>query len=215
MAAARAKAAPYLDRIAALPLDEIQADPQLSTFAIAGGRAIFAENCAPCHGAGGGGRHTAQAAFPALVDDDWLWGGTLDAIHTTIDHGIRSPTDMESRFSLMPRFGADGILSPDQVGAVADYVLGLSQGETAADGDGATLFAQNCASCHGPSGRGDPELGAPNLSDAIWLYGGTRADIVRQVTDPRQGVMPAWIGRLDDPSRKMVALYVHALGGGL
>ncbi len=113
----------------------------------------------------------------------------------------------------MPAFGADGILTPQQISAVAEHVLALS-GAGADNEEGAQVFAENCVACHGELGRGNNELGAPNLSDQIWLYGGTKADIVRQVTKPRQGVMPPWTRGLTDAEIKQVTVYVHSLGGG-
>ncbi len=202
----------WLDKIAAASVDQISADSELAEFAQNGGRAIFAENCQPCHGAGGQG----TPGFPVLADDSWLWGGDLANIEKTIRHGIRS-ADPDTRVSEMPRFGADQILTPEQIGDVTDYVLSLSGGEAdaAAKERGATVFAENCAACHGEQGQGNVELGAPALNDTIWQYGGgTRDGIIAQVTLPRQGVMPAWQGRIRDDWIKMVTIYVHNLGGG-
>jgi len=210
LAAAQARQAAYLDRIAASETADIAGDPELLGFALAGGRSAFADNCAPCHGLGGAG----QGGYPTLADDAWLWGGTLDDIETTILYGIRSGND-EARFSEMPAFGADELLSEDEIAAVADYVLSLSGGAGDADvAAGAEIFADNCAACHGEAGEGDPTQGAPALNDQIWLYGGERADIMAQVRKPQHGVMPAWAGRLDPATIKMLSVYVHALGGG-
>ncbi|HWT99176.1 MAG TPA: cytochrome-c oxidase, cbb3-type subunit III [Terriglobales bacterium] len=202
----------YVDRIAASTTDEIQSDPQLLEFAMAGGKAVFAENCAQCHGAGGQG----QRNYPVLADDNWLWGGKLADIEKTVRHGIRSPTDGDTRQSDMPRFGADSLLKPDQIADVADYVLSLSGAAHDAEAAkrGEAVFAQNCVACHGDKGQGNQEVGAPTLNDQIWQFGGTKADIVAQVTKPHQGVMPAWQGRLSEVQIKMVTTYVHNLGGG-
>ncbi|HVJ32438.1 MAG TPA: cytochrome-c oxidase, cbb3-type subunit III [Terriglobia bacterium] len=202
----------FVDRIAASSTEQIQSDPQLLEFAMAGGKAVFAENCAQCHGAGGQG----QRNYPVLADDNWLWGGKLTDIEKTVQHGIRSPNDADTRVSDMPRFGADALLKPDQINDVANFVLSLSNSPADADAAkrGADIFAQNCAACHGDKGQGNQEVGAPTLSDQIWMYGGTKADIVAQVTKPHQGVMPAWQGRLSDVQIKMVTTYVHNLGGG-
>jgi cytochrome c oxidase cbb3-type subunit 3 len=162
----------------------------------------------PCHGAGGAG----NTGFPNLVDDDWLWGGSLDEIYTTIQHGIRNADD-RSRNSLMPRFGADSVLSAPQVAAVTDYVLSLS-GRGKATPEGAKVFQEQCVSCHGAEGKGNQELGAPNLTDGIWLYGGDRESIYRSIFYAHNGSMPAWVDRLDDATLKMLAIYVHSLGGG-
>lgn len=202
----------YVDRIAASTTEQIQGDPQLLEFAMAGGKAVFAENCAQCHGAGGQG----QRNYPVLADDNWLWGGKLADIEKTVRHGIRSPNDADTRQSDMPRFGADGLLKPDQISDVADYVLSLSgaQSDAEAAKRGEAIFAQNCVACHGDKGQGNQDVGAPTLNDQIWQFGGTKADIVAQVTKPHQGVMPAWQGRLSDVQIKMVTTYVHNLGGG-
>ncbi|MDH3597378.1 MAG: cytochrome-c oxidase, cbb3-type subunit III [Rhodospirillales bacterium] len=209
MAQARARQAGNLDGIAASPLEAIKADPDLLNFALTGGRAAFADNCAPCHAAGGAGR----PGYPTLADDSWLWGGTLDEIETTLRHGVRTDDD-DTREGEMPAFGADELLEKEQIEAVADYVLSLSTQAAGAAGEGLELYAENCASCHGGAGQGGREYGAPRLADQIWLYGGEKADIVAQITKPRHGVMPAWAGRLDDTTIKMLAVYVHALGGG-
>ncbi|HEX7967539.1 MAG TPA: cytochrome-c oxidase, cbb3-type subunit III [Stellaceae bacterium] len=201
----------FRDRIRDASLDQIRKDPDLLAFAETGGRAAFNENCTPCHRTGGAG----AKGYPNLADDEWLWGGTLADIHRTITHGIRN-ADPESRQSQMPRFGADGILKPAQISDVADYVLSLSGQKAPADAvkRGRAIFAENCALCHGENGKGNPELGAKNLTDGIWLYGGDKATIVETVTNARNGSMPAWNLRLDPTTIKMLAVYVHSLGGG-
>ena len=227
LAAAEARQATYLERIAAQDTAGIAGDQELLGFALAGGRSAFADNCAPCHGLGGAG----QLGYPSLADDVWLWGGSLEEIETTLLYGIRSGHE-DAHVSEMPAFGTDEILAKDEIAAVADYVLSLSgaagnqagnQAETAA-GDqaaieaaieaGAEIYADNCAACHGEAGEGDPTLGAPRLNDQIWLYGGTKGDIMAQVNKPQHGVMPAWTGRLDPATIKMLSVYVHSLGGG-
>ncbi|WP_075214960.1 cytochrome-c oxidase, cbb3-type subunit III [Mongoliimonas terrestris] len=194
------------------PLETIQNDPKLLEFAMANGKAAFGDNCAPCHGSGA----TGAKGYPNLQDDDWLWGGSLDTIHETLRVGIRS-THEETRISDMPAFGRDGLLERDQIKTVAAYVLSLS-GLPAPEGAdlaaGETLFVENCASCHGEKGEGMQEMGAPNLADAIWLYGSDEATVVETITNARRGVMPAWAGRLDPVTIKSLAVYVHALGGG-
>jgi cytochrome c oxidase cbb3-type subunit 3 len=198
----------FVDRIRATPLADIAKDPELFKFALAGGRSAFQTNCMQCHGAGGAG----SAGFPNLVDDDWMWGGNLQQIYATIEHGIRN-TDDKSRQSLMPRFGADGLLTGAQVAAVTDYVLSLS-GKATATPEGAAIFREQCVACHLADGKGNQELGAPNLTDGIWLYGGERDQIYRTIFYARNGSMPAWSERLDEATIKMLAIYVHALGGG-
>jgi len=211
LAAARAAQAGMRGRIEKASLAEIVASPELLAFAIAGGGATFADNCAPCHGAGGAGAR----GFPNLADDDWLWGGDLETIFQTVRYGIRSDNE-ETRQSDMPRFGLDGILTAAEIDAVAEYVLSFSgrADDPAAAQRGAAIFADNCAACHGDNGEGNRELGAPRLNDQIWLYGGDKKTIVETDTRARRGVMPAWIGRLDEAALKMVTVYVHSLGGG-
>ena len=194
-------------QLATVAIEQLPEDSETFRAAVAGGRAAFKVNCVQCHGAGAAG----SPGFPNLNDDDWLWGGDLKAIEYTIVHGIRQTED-QTRISQMPAFG-DGILSGAQIGAVADHVLSLT-GKAPANATGAQLFAENCAVCHGQDGKGLRQFGAPDLADAIWLYGGTRADIMRQVSAPRHGVMPAWGTRLDPVTIKMLAAYVHSLGGG-
>jgi cytochrome c oxidase cbb3-type subunit 3 len=198
----------WINKFTQLELEEIAQDPELLQVAMAGGRSIFAENCAGCHGSGGAG----APGYPILVDDDWIWGGTLEDIHTTVTYGIRNEND-ESRYSEMPAFGADEILEPEQISAVADYVLSLS-GAGPANEQGKMIFEEQCVACHGEDGKGIPDVGGPNLTDGIWLYGGNKDAIVAQITKPRQGVMPPWNERLDDAEIKQVTIYVHSLGGG-
>ena len=211
MKAADARQSKYLAKIAALPVDRIRTDPELLEFSLAGGRSAFAVNCSQCHGQGADG----SKGYPNLNDDDWLWGGTLPAIYQTIRFGARSGNST-GRESQMPAFLKDQILNAQQVSDVAEYVLSLGKRSTdaAAAERGKALFAPNCAACHGPEGKGNPEFGAPNLADAIWLYGGDRQTIVETISFARRGVMPAWEGRLDAATIKELAIYVHSLGGG-
>ena len=189
----------------------LRGSPDLARIAFAGGGAAFADNCAPCHGLGGAG----QGFYPTLADDAWLWGGTLEAIEQTILYGVRSDHP-DTRFNEMPAFGAMAVLSRDEISDVAEHVLGMSgqEHDQAAAERGAAIFAEQCASCHGENGAGVQELGAPDLTDQIWLYGGSRDQIVQQIYAPRHGVMPAWTGRLDPQTIKSLAVYVHGLGGG-
>ncbi|TFF20653.1 cytochrome-c oxidase, cbb3-type subunit III [Jiella endophytica] len=209
---AKAANAGKLDEIASLGVEEIAANPELRPTAIAAGKAAFKVNCVQCHGSGAEG----GPGYPNLNDDSWLWGGSLDAIHTTLEHGIRYATDDDTRISEMPAFGRDGVLDRTQIGDVAEYVLSLGgrSGDEAAVEKGQAIFADNCAACHGEKGEGMHEIGAPRLNDAIWLYGSSKADIVAQVTAPRHGVMPAWGERLGETTVKELTVYVHSLGGG-
>ena len=209
----KAMRAPINDRIAEASLSEIEKTPDLLTFARAQGAAVFAINCSPCHGAGGQG----SRGYPNLNADRWIWGGTLDEIRTTITHGARWDADPETHATMMPSFGRDGTLKPAEISSVADYVRTLSGNEPPAGVDlapGKKIFADNCAACHGDDGKGNKELGAPNLTTHVWLYGPTKADIVQRVNNGGGGVMPAWGARLDAPTIKTLAVFVHTLGGG-
>ncbi len=211
--ALKAQRGPMVGKLAAASLQEIASDPQLLEFARAQGRPAFAENCAPCHGAGGGGGR----GYPNLNDDDWIWGGKLDEIAQTIRHGIRSADANARQGAAMPAFGRDGILKRADIENVANYVRSLAGLPADPKADlvaGKKIFADNCAVCHGEGGKGKRELGAPDLTDAIWLYGADRAAIVDAVWNGRGGVMPAWAGRLDDATIKALAIYVHSFGGG-
>ena len=193
-------------------LAEIVADPKLLDFARAQGRVAFADNCAPCHGAGGGG----AKGYPNLNDDEWLWGGKLSDIEQTIRHGARAGDDKGHQGN-MPAFGRDNILKTNEISAAAEFVRSLSGLATEPGADlalGKKVFADNCAACHGAEGKGNRELGAPNLTDKIWFYGSDKATIVQGIQNGRGGVMPAWGGRLSEPTIKALTVYVHTFGGG-
>jgi cytochrome c oxidase cbb3-type subunit 3 len=207
MASEAERKAPILAALAQVPIERLPEDSVRMRAAIAGGAAAFKVNCVQCHGSGAAG----FSGYPNLNDDDWLWGGDLRAIEYTITHGIRDTAGEDTRFSQMPAFGQ--ILDAQQVARLSDYVLSFT-GKGAASAAGAELYAANCAICHGAAGKGDRRFGAPDLADAIWLYGGTKEQVARQVAAPRHGVMPAWGGRLDPVTIKMLAAYVHSLGGG-
>ncbi|WP_339949986.1 cytochrome-c oxidase, cbb3-type subunit III [uncultured Albimonas sp.] len=202
----------YVDKIAAMDVEAIADDPELLQFATAGGSALFKTWCAQCHGSGAAG----AVGYPNLNDDDWLWGGTREAIVHTVSHGIRWEADPDTRWSQMPAFGRDGLLEDAEIDQVVEHVYGLSHSDADAElaGPGEQVFLDNCASCHGDDGRGMQDQGAPNLTDAIWLYGGDRAAISETVHNARFGVMPNWLGRLTEADVKQVAIYVHGLGGG-
>jgi cytochrome c oxidase cbb3-type subunit III len=211
METARGAQAQYLGRIESATLQQITEDRELLDFAMAGGGSTFAVNCSQCHGLGAAG----STGYPNLNDDDWIWGGSVEEISQTIHYGIRSD-HADTRFNMMPAFGTDQILDRAQIDDVAEYVLSLSAptGDPAAAERGATVFLEQCAACHMEDGTGSRELGAPNLTDAIWLYGGNKADVVASITNSRSGMMPAWTGRLDEATIKQLAVYVHSLGGG-
>ncbi len=211
LATAQAAQEEFVAAIKARPLAEIVADDKLREFAIAAGSAAYKVNCVQCHGSGAQG----SKAFPNLNDDDWLWGGDIEQIHQTIAHGIRFAADPDTRVSEMPPFAE--AFDARQLGEVSAFVAGLSgaQGDAAAIAAGGKLFADvGCVACHGEGGKGNRELGAPDLTDAIWLYGSNPAEIAAQIGAPRHGVMPAWGGRLGDTTVKELAVFVHSLGGG-
>ncbi|WP_187971483.1 cytochrome-c oxidase, cbb3-type subunit III [Aquibium microcysteis] len=210
LGAAEAAKGDYVAAIQSKDLATIMADDNLRQFATAAGAAAFKVNCIQCHGSGAEG----SAGYPNLNDDEWLWGGDIEAIHQTITHGIRFAADPDTRFSEMPAF-AD-ILEPDQIRQAAAYVVSLTgtPSDAALAEAGATVFAENCAACHGDDAKGMRDLGAPNLADAIWLYGGSEAQVAQQIRAPKHGVMPGWTARLGDATVKELAVYVHSLGGG-
>jgi cytochrome c oxidase cbb3-type subunit 3 len=214
IAAVDAANAAIKQKLVAADLTGIGADPELAGYAEKAGAAVFRTNCAACHGSGAAG--FAGKGYPNLLDDDWLWGGTMDDIYTTVTYGIRNTTDPNARYSEMPKFGTDGILDETQIAQVAEYVLAISgqASDATLAADGATVFAENCAACHAENGKGDRTQGAPNLTDAIWLYGGSREKIIETVTKARFGVMPNWNKRLSEDELRAVAFFVHGRGGG-
>jgi cytochrome c oxidase cbb3-type subunit 3 len=209
--AAQAAQSGQRDRFAAASLAEIKREPDLLRFAIAGGAAQFQANCAPCHGRGAQG----FIGYPNLNDDDWIWGGSIEDIQKTISDGVRSDRK-DTRSAQMPRYGLDKLLEDRDITDAAEYVLSLSGKSTdaAAVIRGQKVFADQCSSCHGPDGKGRQDQGAPNLTDDIWLYGGSKQAVVESIRTGRGGTMPAWVGRLDPVTIKSLAVYVHSLGGG-
>jgi len=199
-------------KLASASLEQIRTDDGLREFALAGGRSAYNVNCSQCHGSGAQG----FAGYPNLNDDEWIWGGTLDAISHTITHGIRNDDSEEARQSDMPAFGRDGVLKAAQIDDVAEYILALSGQSADASGTarGKPIYAENCAVCHGEKGGGIAEVGAPALNNALWLYGGDKQTIVDTITNSRRGVMPAWGKILDPVTIKQLAMYIHSLGGG-
>ncbi len=198
------------DRLVATELTAISKDPELQGYAQNAGGAVFRTWCAQCHGAGAAG----ATGYPNLLDNDWLWGGTLTDIHQTVSHGIRNTVDPDARFSQMPAFGE--LLEQGDIDAVVQHVLAISgqDSDPALADAGATVFADNCAACHGDAGTGDVTQGAPNLTDAIWLYGGDPAALTETVALAHFGVMPAWSGRLSEAEVRAVSVFVHSQGGG-
>lgn len=199
-------------KLSSADLTTIATTPELQAYATSAGAAIFRTNCSQCHGSGAAG--VQASGYPNLLDDDWLWGGDIASIHTTITHGVRNDTDPDARFSQMPAFG--DILEKAQIDQVVQHVLAISgqDHDAAQAGLGAAIFGENCASCHGEGGIGTREFGAPNLTDAIWLYGKTPERLLETVTYARNGVMPNWNNKLSETEIRAVAAYVHQLGGG-
>jgi len=208
-AAAEAKSG-SVSQIENMDVADIFKDDDLTRFAVQGGKSAYKVYCSQCHGAGAEG----ASGFPNLNDDDWLWGGTVEDIYATIAHGVRYEADDDTRASEMPAFGE--ILETAEIRATADFVAslsGLEHDETQVE-TGKVVYEENCAACHGDTGEGIRELGAPKLNDALWLYGGTVEQIATQIALPKHGMMPAWQARLGDATVKQLAVYVHSLGGG-
>lgn len=196
--------------LAEADLTTLAQNEPLQRYAVAGGAAVFRTNCSQCHGSGAAG----GIGYPNLLDDDWLWGGDIEQIAYTIRHGIRNDIDADAHWSQMPAY--DDILSDDEIEQVVAYIGELSG--QAYDPDlaalGAVTYADQCSACHGDNGLGDRAIGAPNLTDAIWLYGGDADSLTTTISNARFGVMPPWGGRLSDADVNAVAAYVHQLGGG-
>lgn len=212
LATAKAAQGDLVTQVTNTPLAEIVGNEGLARFSRAAGKSMFKVYCIQCHGTGAAG----SPGYPNLNDDDWLWGGTIDQIYATITHGVRSPTDPDTHYNVMPNFGTEALLTGDQISLLAAEVAsfsGIEGGATTPEGK--QLFADNCAACHGELGQGMPDLGGPALNDQIALYGGDLAAITAQIEKPRHGVMPAWGPRLGDTAVKELAVYVHGLGGGV
>lgn len=200
------------DKIAAMDINAIMADPEARNFAVSAGASLFKVNCVQCHGSGAQG----GPGYPNLNDDSWLWGGKPEQIVATLSNGIRVAGNPDTHDSLMPSFGKDGLLEPEKINQAANYVRKLAnlEHDEALATAGATVFTENCASCHGEKGEGNQDLGAPQLNDAVWLYSDSLESITAQVTAPRHGVMPAWKEKLGEGKVKALAAYVLSLGGG-
>lgn len=210
ISAHKAQNAALAEALTTVDLEAFDPGSDLHRYAVARGRSVFAAQCSQCHGAGAAG----AVGYPNLLDDDWLWGGSLPEIAWTVAHGIRNETSNDAHWSEMPAFG--DILDKGEITAVVEYVVSLSDdaADKALARSGSEIYLDNCASCHGDQGLGDRFQGAPNLADAIWLYGGDRESLTETVTLARFGVMPAWGQRLSDADVRAVSTYVHALGGG-
>ncbi|MGO9445163.1 MAG: cytochrome-c oxidase, cbb3-type subunit III [Thiobacillaceae bacterium] len=207
---------PYFSKIAAMSFQQIAHDQELSGFVQSAGHSLFTDNCAACHQQGGQG---LVGAYPNLTDDDWLYGGTYEKIQESITNGRRG---------YMPTFSQ--VLDPKQIDALANYVASLSGiGHDAAEAaEGAQLFHSEtaaCYYCHGDDAKGKQAIGAPNLTDKIWLWANVpgaendaaKVAAIRQVISNglSKGVMPAWGERLTPEQIKVLTVYVHdAFGGG-
>ncbi len=220
IAEAEAANADLLDRLASVDLTTITEDGELHNFAVRAGAALFRSNCSQCHGSGAAG--VKASGYPNLLDDAWLWGGEIEEIAYTITHGIRNEQSPDTRWSQMTAFGQDELLSDEEIAQVVQYVRKISGQEHDADlaALGAETFELECSGCHMEDGTGDPFGGAPNLTDAIWLYGGDVETLTESIYYSRFGVMPAWseeyrsAGGLSAAEVNAVAAYVHQLGGG-
>lgn len=216
IAAVDEKNAALVAQLESADLNALAGDADLYQFAINGGRAIFAANCSQCHGSGAAG----AKGYPNLLDNDWLWGGSIEEIAYSVTHGIRNEQSPDARWTEMPAFGE--ILSKEDIAAVVEHVRAISgqEADAALATVGETVYLDNCAACHGDAGEGLRDMGAPALNDAIWLYGGDVATLTETVTNARFGVMPAWsdayraAGGLSLAEINAVAAYVHQLGGG-
>ncbi|WP_425051436.1 cytochrome-c oxidase, cbb3-type subunit III [Psychromarinibacter sp. S121] len=204
--------------LASVDLTTLADNGDLHNFAINKGAAVFRNNCSQCHGSGAQGAE----GFPNLLDDDWLWGGAIDEIAYTVTNGIRNEDSFDAHWSEMPAFGRDEILTDAQIAEVVQYVRQISgqDHDSGLAASGEEVFLEQCAACHMDDGTGDVGLGAPNLTDAIWLYGGDVATLTETITNSRFGVMPAWSQDyrsafgLSESEINAVAAYVHQLGGG-
>jgi cytochrome c oxidase cbb3-type subunit 3 len=201
-----------LTQLKSASLEQIEADPQLQAYAMQVGGSVFGDSCATCHGAGGGG----GKGYPNLLDDVWVWGGSLEEIQHTITVGVRAGHPGARGDTVMPSFGRDQMLTDAQINDLTEYVVALSRrkADRGAVARAAQTFADQCAACHGPAGTGDPARGVPNLTDAEWLYGADRQTIHDQIWNGRNGVMPTWEARFSPETIKALAVFVHVNAGG-
>jgi cytochrome c oxidase cbb3-type subunit 3 len=199
-------------RLLELPADAVPSDETLVAFATARGPYLFVENCASCHGEDM--RGDAQRGVPDLQDAVWLYGdGKISEIENTIQYGIRSGHPKAHNVTDMPAFLRIGQLSPAEIGDVVEYVLSISKKphDDAAARRGAELYQNkgNCFDCHSSDALGNPDYGAPALIGPAWLYGGTRAELVKSVANGRHGLCPAWIDKLGSADVRELAIYLH------
>ncbi len=213
--ASTAQRAAWSKQIETADFAAIQADASLMSIVRSTGHQLFGDNCAACHGIDGKGR----ANYPNLTDDDWQWGGDVQQIAQTISVGVNT-SNPSTRLGEMPRFGVDQMLPADDIEKAANYIYSLSNPDharaetTETIAAGREVFVANCATCHGEDARGKPDVGAPNLTDNRWLYGGDMETIIATIHGGRRGHMPTWDQRLTLTEIKILALYVHSLGSG-
>lgn len=209
VAAAQAQRQEWASRIESMSYEQIMADPELMKVVKQTGHTLFQDNCAACHGMNA----TGGPGFPDLTAKKWLWGGTPEQIAETINVGING-THADTRVSQMLAFGRDGMLTQTQILDVATYVQALSQPVEASPerlAAGAKIFAEQCATCHGDNGKGKQDVGAPDLTDNSWIYGGDLNTIYKTIYGGRQGQMPSWEGRLSPLDLKLLTVYVSTL----
>ena len=203
----------WTTRLETEPYEAILADEALMKTVRDTGRQLFGDNCAACHGRDGRGR----ANYPDLTDDDWLWGGGPELIEQTMRVGINT-AHPDTRIGQMPAFGRDQMLDREQVRNAAAYVYSLTNPDYSTPENldridaGHEVFVSTCAACHGDNGQGNVDVGAPNLTDARWIYGGDLDTIIASVHGGRQGHMPTWDERLTTAEIRTLAVYVHDLG---
>ncbi|MBJ3783150.1 cytochrome-c oxidase, cbb3-type subunit III [Devosia sediminis] len=201
----------WTERLATGDLAALSQDEDIMAVVRQTGPALFGDNCAGCHGYDAGG----NSGYPNIAHAPMMWGGDVDTVAETIRVGINAPHP-ETRYGQMLAFGRDQMLGSEEISALADYLVSL-QGEKALTPEetaaAQTLFADNCAACHGEDAAGMVETGAPNLTDAFWTYGGDRSSIRHSIYNGRQGTMPSWEGRLSPTQIRLLALYVMDLRG--
>jgi cytochrome c oxidase cbb3-type subunit 3 len=204
------RASAWAGKVETMSYADIKADPALMQPVKEAGRTLFVDNCAVCHGVSA----TGGPGFPNLTSKSWLWGGEPEAIEETIKVGINSTND-DTRVSQMMAFGRDGVLAPEQISNVVTYVRSLSgaEGDAANIEAGKEVFAANCVACHGDNAKGSHDVGAPDLTDHFWIYGGDVNSVYTSVYSGRQGHMPHWDARLSPLQVKLLTVYVHTLDG--
>ncbi|MGV6816850.1 MAG: cytochrome-c oxidase, cbb3-type subunit III [Thiotrichales bacterium] len=197
MASAEAEYGPVFAKFSSLPIPALASDKEATDI----GRRLFLNHCAQCHGSGADG----NPGYPALNDSDWLWGGSPEKIKETILNG---------RNGIMPSFAA-AVGGEEGATAVANYVATLSGREKGVDTalveEGKTKFGMVCAGCHMPDGTGNQALGAPNLTDKIWLHGSSISSIKKMVMEGKHGVMPAFKDFLGEDKSHLLAAYIYSL----